>query len=514
MPATAEEVSAEPPHPGFLLAHRFVPGTELTYAFSSSLHQTINIYGQELSFDITMTGTTHQVVADVDPATGVALIGQVGTSTWQRVEGEDRAEVSSRDQVWASVWRIDPRGQAVRRLAGEEALAPSLLQRTLNQVAESPQICAPFPLTGIAVGSRWKGAALLPLPGMRLPGDAVSTLVGTMTRKGRTTGIVRSDIRSESVQAYTDWMPDIWLPDMEVEGSSVGHLDMSLGVWRQTKVDLEAKLRGMDFDGLMRIRSQLSLTSARALPPGEAEAWRQRVQGFDLAIGQVYENNDPEAAATQIGSLAEKEAHTEWRNGLQLTVALLSKLAIDATSHVRDTSEEAMMLLDADQAALAENWNEAAARYEDLAQAYPDHEVAVPALAAAALIYARDLKQSADAAAANLLRVALCEARVEQAGKSNERVNAIYRLATAYAASDQPEKALESYGRFLEAALPETPAWRRALAMHRSARALATLGRTNEAAAQYRQICNLEADGEYCDKLKTKAGGKLEALAE
>ena len=309
----------------------FDPGVELTYSFTSTLKQETSTSQADLVHEMTLVGTTRQVVVAFDAARDTALIGQLGNGRWSMTEGADRVPVGSRDQTWCSAWRVDRHGGAVRREGRKGDKARGLLLRTLGQIGECPQTCAAFPEEPVSEGSRWRGTVLLPLLGMRLPGTGTSVVSNLTTESGIRRCVIRSEVSSGSSMAHTDWMPDEWLPDTRVAGVTDAEFDVDRGIWRRIGMDLVAGLEGRDFEGNIHILSTIELQSVRRLPAAEADAWRTRGGAFDAVLDALCRTGE-QGPVHRLERLGESESDTDWRKGLELTLALVRKAREDAKS--------------------------------------------------------------------------------------------------------------------------------------------------------------------------------------
>ena len=316
-----------------VLRMQFDPGTELTYSFESTLRQETSTSQADLIHEMTLVGTTRQVVVTFDAEQGTALIGQLGKGRWSMTEGADRVPVGARDQTWCSAWRVAGRGRAVRRGGKTGNATRGLVLRTLGQIGESPQACPAFPDDAVRVGTRWKGGVLLPLLGMRLPGTGESVVSNLNATAGTRSCVISSRVSSGSSMAHTDWIPDEWLPDTRVTGSTVAELDVNRGIWQHIGMDLRATLDGQDFEGKIHIQSHLELQSVRRLPAAEAEGWATRVTAFDGLLAEMWEAG-VEGPESRLAQLAESEGDADWRTGLALTLALVRKARADAEALV------------------------------------------------------------------------------------------------------------------------------------------------------------------------------------
>ena len=503
------------------LEHRFETGTEWVYEFTSDLSQEISISGRDLSYQMTLTGMARQVVADVDPKRGIALIGQIAQSRWERREGSADAPVTSKEQTWDSAWRIDRAGRSIRRAPVQGEVKESAFYQTASQIGECAQICAAFPSKELNVGSQWKGSVLLPLPGMRLPAEGVSTLVAAGETNGAWICVIRTTVPSESWQAHSDWLPDAknWLPDITVTGSSLGHFDVGRGVWLRVEWDLNADLGGSGFEGRMRVRSTTDLKSAGKLPEDAAAEWRQRIVAFDAAVAKLYETNGVAQAVKLVGHLQKTETNADWLKGLYLTAAVIdpayrvgSYPGFDTQGEVRDASPQRTMIGDADLAALAGNWSAAVSRYKTVADTYPRDEVAPQALGAAASICERRLGDGAQAAELRAKLVAWREARA--AGETNRAAKAfnLYRLASAYVEAGALGKATDAFERFLSFQDEEIPETMRVLARYRVGGLLDKMGQRDKALAAYQAVLDMPAEADYSRKLQDTARKNVEKL--
>lgn len=305
------------------LRMQFTPGDERVYAFESTLRQETSTPQAELIHEMTLVGTTRQVVVALEGEGATALIGQLGMGHWTMTEGADRVPVGARDQTWCSAWRVDLRGRAIRRDAGGNVAPRNALRRALGQIGESPQICATFPDNDAASGLSWDGDVLLPLLGMRLPGHGQSTIV-SLSREAQTrVCLIRSQVSCGSSQAHMDWVPDEWLPDTRVTGTTRGTFDLDRGMWLRTGMDLHAQLDGQDFEGKIHIVSSLVLTSTRKLAASDAAAWAARVKAFDVVLESLYAADGGSVVPLEV--LRNAEPDPDWRKGLDLTLALVAK---------------------------------------------------------------------------------------------------------------------------------------------------------------------------------------------
>jgi len=492
----------------------------MAYDFVTALDQELSLSGKEVAFEMGMQGRLRQIVAEADAKSGVALIGQLAAAEWQRREGGAGAPATSKEQTWNSAWRVDAAGRSLPRGIDASAAAQNALQRTASQIGENAQPCAAFPRQAVRAGSSWSGTVLLPLPGMRVRANAVSTLTAIREEDGATCGVIRSVVGADSVQAQTDWMPEGWLPDMVVTGTSTAVLAIEQGVWRSVEWDLRGELGGAGFEGEMRLSSRLTLKSLRQLSPADAAAWSARIKAFDGAIGLLFTEPDAKKAVARLGEIKHTEQDEDWYQGLELTVAMLDPghrvgalVGFGTGGEERRTGPADDRIREADAAAAAGDWQRAADAYQAVARDFPDDELAVPALAAAAAIHAARLGQAAVAAE---LRQQVVTRREQSAAAATgvEKRLALYRLAAARAEAGDAAGAADTYERFLRETGGDVPANLLLLAQYRAARLREQLGQRKRALAAYRAALATPLNDAYSQRLKAIAAARLQALAQ
>ena len=503
-----------------VLRHRFQPGIEMAYDFVTALDQELSLSGKEVAFEMGMQGLLRQIVAEADAKSGVALIGQLAAAEWQRREGGAGAPATSKEQTWNSAWRVDAAGRSLPRGIDANGAAQNALQRTAGQIGENAQPCAAFPRQAVRAGSSWSGPVLLPLPGMRVRANAVSTLTAIREEDGATCGVIRSVVGADSVQAQTEWMPEGWLPDMVVTGTSTAVLAIEQGVWRSVEWDLRGELGGVGFEGEMRLSSRLTLKSLRQLPPADAAAWSARIKAFDGAIGLLFTEPDAKKAVARLGEIKHTEQNEHWYQGLELTIAMVdpahrvgSLVGFGTGGEERRTGPADARLEEADAAAMAGDWRKAADAYQAVARDFPGEEQAVQALAAAAAICEERLALPAVAADLRRQVVEHREKAVASAGGVDKRI-ALYRLGAARTEAGDISGAANAYEQFLCATDGDAPANLRLLAQYRAARLREQLGQRERALAAYRAALATPLNDAYSQRLKAIVAARLQALAQ
>lgn len=309
--------------PRFRLSHGFDPRTELTYSFRSELKQDTTIEGKRVREDVTISGTLRRAVARMSRRRGVALIGQIGSSTLEAVSGGEDSARLEKQQTWVSACRVTRSGMAVRREIRGLEMSPDLV--ALGQISESQQPHAPFPRGDVFLGSEWEGKVLLPLPGMRLSQEATSSVVAVRKIDGAICCIIRTEVSPMRGQSQVGWLPGKRQPDMVVTGMSECAFDIERGIERRVSWDLTVRLSGRRFEGTMRILSVVRLESSRSLSGGERKDWRRRTIALDDALARVYRGRAAPAISLVEAELG-RARDADWLEGLGLALALISPI--------------------------------------------------------------------------------------------------------------------------------------------------------------------------------------------
>jgi len=503
---------------GVRLVHELRPGTALTYAFRSELSQEMAQAHGCYRYGMALTGTVRQVVVEVDNADGSALLGQLGTSRLTITASPDGADGTTKNQVWLSAYRMERSGRCVPRTPKTLTLRERLLRGALNQITAGSEMSVPFPGTAVRPGDRWEGRVLLPLPGVKQYGQGASSLIGLLGGEGGRMAVIRTESQVARGLSQAGYFPHVLTPDMAVTGICTGRFDLAHGVWRQVAWHLAATLGGQGVEGKMRMKSKIELVTVRALPAADHALWRARIKAFDAAIDEVY-TGEIEKALEQLDAQS-REAEDLWKQGLNVTIALLSPLSepigafsLDGAPQEEYGGPEAELMTAADRLAKAGGWEQAAQRYELLAQKYPNHALAILALRAAAAIRERALSQPTAALALRVRLVVLQERQAKATSGGDPSPVALYKLARVYAEAGRLRDAVTSYERFL--ALPDkaaTPQWR-VMAQYQLGRTFEKLGKPGEALAAYRAIPSIEAADSYSSALRRKAAERVAVLA-
>jgi len=308
----------------FRLALKHEPDLELTYSIESSLEQESAISGlNTTTHNMTLSGDIHQTVADVDASDGAALVGWLGRSKWTVATGTDEANRTEKEQIWISAFRIAQTGESIKREShGVDAHRQGLLG-AVDQIAEISQVCAAFPEESVEVGGIWEGDVLLPLPGARQPGKAVSTVVEFSRRNGNNCCLIRSKFFSESGRSHATYRLDMTRPVMEVEGVSEGLFDIDRGIWLNVRTEISSTMEGPDFKGMMEIEGTKKLESSRVLSSAEANATRIRIRKLDEAFSLIYKNDIRAGIELLEKQWSDERADADWKRGIELTLAMI-----------------------------------------------------------------------------------------------------------------------------------------------------------------------------------------------
>jgi hypothetical protein len=463
-----EGVGAAGVNEPFVLERKSEQGTQLTYNFTSSLDQTMSVSGaDDVRHEMKLSGSVREIVAENENEGMVALVGLIGKGKLEITSGSGSTNDIQRDQTWISAYRVGRNGESIRRELKVTAARQYHLRETMDQVSECSQICAAFPTGRVTVGSQWTGDVLLPLPGTRQSGKAVSTITSVKQTNGITYCIIRSDVTSSGLQSLDTWKPELTRPDIEVAGRTEGCFDINRGIWLETRLDLNAKFEGRSgehgFEGVMKIKAATRILSSKLLPGEKAVEWTRRVKALDAVFGQLY-GNEYEAPIQSLETQEREEADADWRNGIEVALSLIRPLA-DCRSEVK--SGEAGKTTNA-VTSVERNSN---------------------------TVTSSDMKMRGQKDAVAPVMV-------------------VYKQACEYAEAGESDKALKAYEAFLSNSNNgEVPVAIRLLAQYRAADLYEKIGQRQKALAAYRAVDIIEADDDYSRKLKEKARGKAGQLS-
>jgi hypothetical protein len=321
--------------PPFRLEHKFKKGAYVLYDFTSELKQTMSASaGGDIVHAMTLTGTTRQVIADIDKGGTTALTGLIGKSKLVINSGPDSTNGFFKDQTWISACRVGSDGRSIRRELKASNPRQYHLREMIDQISECSQICAAFPTGEVTVGSQWTGTVLLPLPGTRQVGRGVSTITAVKEKKGIRYCVIRTDVTSGGEESLDTWKADTTRPDIEVKGRTAGCFDIERGIWLQTRIDLEARFEGRSsergFEGKMEINGTTKVHSLGMLPAGKVAEWSNRVKALDGILADMYGN----LSGKQVKALEELRQHetdSDWKTGLDVTASLVRPLLDDGS---------------------------------------------------------------------------------------------------------------------------------------------------------------------------------------
>jgi hypothetical protein len=467
----AKELSGPNPTDGtFLLEQRFVFGTEALYEFTSDLKETMSVAGgEDVTHEMKLAGTTRQVIAEVEDSGDRAMVGCVGKGRLEITAGSGGTNDIKKDQIWISACRVGRNGQSIRREIKVMTPRQGRLREAIDQISECSQICASFPTGKVTVGSQWTGDVLLPLPGTRQAGKAISTITGVKQTNGTVYCIIKSDVSSEKAQSLDAWDLPLSKPGIEIKGRTEGCFDIRRGIWLQTRIDLDAKFEGRSeengYEGSMEIKGATKILTFKLLPRNDAVEWSRKVKGFDDIIGQLY-GNDYQTPIKLLEGGIRDEKDADWRNGMEVTLSLIRPLMCleDATRSVKHL--------------------ESAEGEETSSKTHSNSNVV--------------------------------ESTAITPGNVNGDVTlalTMYKQAGEYAQAGAFDKALTSYEAFLAVTNNGIPVAIRLLAQYRSAELYEKTGRTQKALEVYRAMDAIEAADDYSRRLKVKARENIQQLS-
>jgi tetratricopeptide (TPR) repeat protein len=301
------------------LRHIFKPGSEAVYGFESAMEQDSTMKGEKLYHKMTLDGSLRETVVGFRGDT--ALVGWLATGRWQLREGAD-TEGEANDQVWIASHRITDRGESLRRKFSVTNAQHYIRYRAVNQFAEAMQVFAAFAEQAVSPGDKWEGDVLLPLPGARQVGRAVTTLIAINRNNGRTVCTLKSVFRSGGDKSFDTWQTSAILPKMTVTGAAQGLFEAERGIWLDMKVDMKAMIEGPDFAGAIDIRSRRRLKSyQQGAGPGSL-ASRKRFAEFENAL-RVMCDGDLEKSIEMLERQDADSEDEDWSKGLEVTLAIL-----------------------------------------------------------------------------------------------------------------------------------------------------------------------------------------------
>lgn len=511
----AEEVTPTLSGEAIKLEYKLEAGTELCYTAEGALKQKFSTIQGDIEGGAEIQGVSRMVVADVDPESGVMLVGRVTNLTFDvKMTTPQGEQTMTQKQDQARVLRADRTGKAIPRQSkdkSEEDGENPFLRMMLNQLDEKVLDVVPLPSGAIAVGGKWESELDLPLMGLPLRSKAVSTLSEVKDVDGRKCALIRSEFSA----AESD-EPMAMAMDVSGEGETL--FDIARGIALETRTKLVMKMSGSGTEGELQLDTGAALESVRAMPHEDAARHAEMISALDSAISKLY-MEEPDKALEELGKLQAAGVEEDWKKGVDHVVTVAKQIQKFGTGAFpgafiedeEDLSEDERLLEAAEDAGLAGNWREAAAKYLELEEKHPDSVLVPQALAAAAEIYERRI---ADKAKAEEIRKRLVSLREKQSAGDTADPMEIYKLAGAYAEAGDLDKAVEAYRSFVAVENEAAPARLKVLAQYRRAGLLEKLGRTAEALTAYRAAEQSPASDDYSKKIKDLAGKKAKKLED
>jgi len=493
-------------------------GVERTYSIRAALKQKMaDERGDCLKYSTELSGRLVQIVAGTDRRTGQLLLGSVGRGISRVWSGAERVNEIVDKQSWVAAYRVGHNGVSIRRKAVVLTNSLQRLRQQIDQIGETAQVCAAFPTNIIDKREQWEGKVLIPLPGVRQEGWAVSCLSDIVVSQGKRCAVITSKFTSGEGRSHVTWRPDIWRPDMAVKGTSEGWFDIGGGHWLRKEWHITATYRGRvancGFDGTMEIDSTLKLVDS-AVPSRSRLVRRiERVKRFDAALTALH-SGEYDRALKVLRQEADEVKDADWRKGILTTIAMVQGvLRGDAGKAALPTRQGSRIMMQADRMADKANWQEALAGYRFLVDRYPDSAFAGQALLAISDIYVERLNRAEISKAFRMQAVELLKRvpDVSEGGKS--RALDYYRLASALQKAGCLEEALGAYKSCIADRKAGLAATRLILARYRCGKLLEQLGRKGEALAEYAMILREQTEHPYAAELRKMARARVNALS-
>jgi len=314
----------------FLLEHKFERGMEQVCDFTSSFKQTMAVStGDDSNYEMKLDGKVRNVTAEVEGHGSIALVGGIGKSKLEITTGSNGTNDIRKNQTWISACRVESNGKSVRRDFHVTTTKDSYLRDAIDQISECSQLCAAFPTGRVTVGSQWTGDVLLPVPGTRQTGTAVSTITDLKRTNGVTYCIIRSVVSSSKAQSFDGWTLPISKNGMEIKGVTEGCFDIKHGIWLQTRLDLDAKIEGQSgeqgYECLIKIKGTTKIVSCKLLPGDEAADWNRKIKALDGALEQLY-RNEYEIPVKSLEMQKQRETNADWKEGIETLLSAIQPL--------------------------------------------------------------------------------------------------------------------------------------------------------------------------------------------
>jgi TolA-binding protein len=488
------------------LEYKLQPGTELIYKSSGTIKESV----PPATLEGTISGRPRFVIADVDAATGVMLVGQMPEMKFAATikgQGADQTQEQTFNDV--SACRIDRAGNPVVRKMKDIEKLHLALRMMFGMLRQRQLDVVTLPAGPVAVGATWESTTDSALAGLPLPVacNVSSTLAEVKTVDGHRCALIRSKLTPGDKKAGGG-LPE-FIPNGEVETL----FDVDGGFSRSVKSKLDIKAPQGSQEIAISLEQTSVLDSMKTLPPEQFAAESKVIRTLDGAIAAVYDG-EYNKATNALENLKPADMPEAWKAGINKAIGTVKQIAQMAKGGGPMATEAApadpaqKLFAEAGKAVQDQKWADAAAKFKEIADKYPDNALAPSALIEAARITETNLSDKKSADELRQRAVAMQE-KLAAAGNPIE----LFKLASFCASSGDLEKAVATYRKFLAADDPKIPANTRLLAQYRIGGLLEKQGKTAEAAEAYKAMAAMSANDDYSTKLKEQAKKKAEALA-
>ena len=490
------------------LEYKLKPGTELIYNLSGAFK--VSASGNNDVMEATLSGLPRFVIADVDAATGVMLIGQLPATKFAMKAGAQGGnQTQERTFGDVSAFRMDRAGSPVVRKVKDEAKLRGQMGMMLGMLDQRQLDSVSLPVAAVAVGATWESATNSSLPGFPIPTPCkvVSTLAEIRTVDGHKCAVIQSKLTP------SDKKLGAGMPDIAASGEVETLFDVDGGFSRSVKSKLDLKINQGGQNVAYSAETMSAFDSMKTLPPEEAARVSNVIRALDAAVAAVYDG-DYAKSTDALESLKPAEVPEAWKAGINKAIGQVKQFAQMAKGGAPMVIKAApadraqQLFAEAEKARQDQKWPDAVAKYKELAEKYPDNALVPSALFRAAKVSETQLNDKKSADELRQRAVAILEKRAA-GGDPME----LYKVASTYADAGDAEKAITAYRKAVAAEGKTLPANTRLLAQFRIAGLLEKQGKTAEAAAAYKAAAAMPADDDYSTKLKEQAKKRIEALA-
>jgi hypothetical protein len=490
------------------LEYKLKPGTELVYKGSGTvtLKQSAADNNTQ-NIEMTLSATERYIIADVDAATGVMLIGQFPkekVTTKVSTPGNEKTQEQTIEA--ASVCRLDRLGSPVARKAKEESKSAAFAA-LIQPLGVSQLTGVPLPAEPVALGATWESTTDTGLPGIPLPFSCkvVSKLVEIQTVEGHKCAVIQSK--------FTPGKPEQKMLAVSGIEEDETTFDMDAGYFRGDKVKADLKINTFGQSISLAFECSSLVESVKALPAEEAARDSSVIKALDAAIASAYDGEFDKGIAA-LEAFKPADLPEDWKPGIIKDISTLkrigqlaARLASGGVAVQPQAEPSQALFAEGQKARYEKNWADAVSKFKELAEKYPDDGLAPPALIAAAQISETNLNDKKSADELRKRAFALQEKRA--AGDPME----LYKLAGLSADAGDLEKAVATYRKFLASEDAKIPANIRVLAQFRVGGLLEKQDKKAEAIEAYKAVAAIAASDDYSNRIKEQAKKRLDALA-